>query len=152
MSPSDQEERAQVGHDQVLSHVREQELLAEMRDGRDEPGDDQRETHPEAGDAGGRHGPALRGQGSGTDHVGGQRKRGRQQLQRLEDAAPDVSEGRDHRPRGYARGQAVPWPTGSPGGLPGACSSTSVSRRWCSVRCMRETTSRWTWAVPSKIW
>ena len=47
-------------------------------------------------------------------------------------------------------------PTTSPVALPGACSSTSpsasVRRFWYSARCMREITSRWTWAVPSKIW
>ena len=38
---------------------------------------------------------------------------------------------------------------------PGGCSSTSaaaISRSRYSLRCMRETTSLWTWAVPSKIW
>ena len=85
--------------------------------------------------------------------VGAQRRARRQQLQRLEYAAADVSEGRDHRTRGYAgASSAAGWPTGSPGAEPGACSSTSVSRRRYSVRCMREITSRWIWAVPSKIW
>src|SRR4051794_23033447 len=53
---------------------------------------------------------------------------------------------RQWRECGY-RVAATASATAEPSGL----SSASLASRYCCA-CMREMTSRWTWAVPSKIW
>ena len=104
--PEHDEERAQVRDQQVLRHVRPYDLAAHVRERRREPGDDERYADPEGGHPQRRDRAALARQRPGPQRVGEQGDERRQQLERLEDAAPD-SERDDHgiedtpgRPRG----------------------------------------------------
>jgi hypothetical protein len=81
----------------MLRHVGENELLADVSDRRGEARDQERDANREGSRAHRRDGAPLPGERASPHGIGRQRHQRRHQLQRLEDAAPDVREGNDHR-------------------------------------------------------
>ena len=149
------QKRADVRHQQVLGHVAQEELLAQVRGRGDERGEHEHHAAGEAELSGQRDRPALGAEGPGSQRVADYCQRRRQELERFPGTAATWASGTtiasEHRvPRsapssGYAAVAATD----------GTCSSTSAasfSLSWYSRRCIRETTRRCTWAVPSKIW